>query len=551
MVVDEEALSTLLHDHAQGWSGDSDGSPSLSASSQHALRRLRGFFVQEKGRLRFRHTLMRDVAYEGLPFSRRKQLHDQVGRSIEASSTTPESQCELLSLHFFHAGRFEKAWHYSVVAGERARAKFANGEAIDFFQRAVESARRSDGIPAHEVGTVLERLGDVRDLAGLPTGAVEAFRQARRFVRDDQVALATLMVKEARTYQRLGKVSQSLGIITRALHSLGGETTPEARRTRSMLATRYAWGRLTQGRHADALRWATLAAREAEDSADKATLAQAYNGLHAAHHYAGTPEDLPYARLALLAYEELGDLGGIGHSANNLGVRADDEGRWNEARELFERAGRSFRRLGDEANQANAVYNLGEMLVRQGRADEAEPLLTDVVRIARAVEDAELVALAMREHGRALAAVGRHDDALQQLDGARARFTALGATSELVAVGTAEAECLLLAGRDDEAFAALRGAEGVHADMLPDRSVARLRGFLLLATGRPDEAREAFEYAAGSTDSADDAREAGFAQRGRALLATDLADEHQHRAASQARLEPLGVEVTPTTPARR
>jgi tetratricopeptide (TPR) repeat protein len=318
-----------------------------------------------------------------------------------------------------------------------------------------------------------------------------------------------------------------------------------------MLATRYSWGRLTQGRHADALRWATLAAREAEDSADKATLAQAYNGLHAAHHYAGKPEDLPYARLALLAYEELGDLGGMGHSANNLGVRADDEGRWNEARELFERAGRSFRRLGDEANQANAVYNLAEMLVRQGRTDEAEPLLTDVVRIARAVEDEELVALAMREHGRALAAVGRHDDALQQLDGARARFTALGATSELVAVGTAEAECLLLAGRDDEAFAALRGAEGVHADMLPDRSVARIRGFLLLATGRPDEAREAFEYAAGSTDSADDAREAGFAQLGLALLATDLADEHLHRAASQALLEPLGVEVTPTTPARR
>jgi tetratricopeptide (TPR) repeat protein len=554
MVVDEEALRTLLHDHAQGWSTDSADGAALSSSSRHALRRLRQFFIQEQGRLRFRHALMRDVAYEGLPFSRRRMLHDQVGHAIEASAPTPEAQCELLSLHFFHAGRFDKAWHYSVVAGERARAKFANGEAIDFFQRAVESARRDDDIPAPEVGMVLERLGDVRDLAGLPTGAVDAFRQARRYVKDDQVALATLMVKEARTYQRLGKVSQSLGIITRAMHSLGGETTPDARRTRSMLATRYSWGRLTQGRHADALRWAILAAREAEDSADKATLAQAYNGLHAAHHYAGKPEDLPYARLALLAYEELGDLAGMGHSANNIGVRALDEGRWTEAIELFERAGRSFRRLGDEANQANAVYNLGDVLVRQGRTDEAEPLLADALRIARAVEDEELVALALREHGRALAAVGRCDEALQELDGARTRFTALGATSELIAVGTAEAECLLLAGRDDEAFSALRAAEEMNAGLfglLPDRSVARIRGFLLLAAERADEAQDAFEYAAGSTDSANDAREAGFAQLGLALLATDLAGEHMHLAASQALLEPLGVVVTPTTPARR
>ena len=121
-------------------------------------------------------------------------------------------------------------------------------------------------------------------------------------------------------------------------------------------------------------------------------------------------------------------------------------------------------------------------------------------------------------------------------------------------MGTAEAECLLLAGRDAEAFAALRGAEETHAavfGLLPDRSVARIRGFLLLATGREDEARNAFDYAASSCDSANDAREAGFAQLGLALLATDVADEHLHLAASEALLEPLGVQVTPTTPARR
>jgi class 3 adenylate cyclase/tetratricopeptide (TPR) repeat protein len=551
MVVDEDALGSLLHDHADAWAGDAQ---SPSASGRRALRRLSGFFVQEEGRLRFRHALMRDVAYEGLPFSRRKLLHGQVGGAIEAAASGPESQCELLSLHFFHAGRFDKAWRYSVLAGTRARAKFANGEAIDFFERAVESARRGADVPAPAIGEVLEQLGDVRDLTGLPTGAVEAFRQARRHRKDDPVSVANLMFKEAKACQRQGKVSQSLGIITRAMHSLGGDTTPGARRTRSMLATRYSWGRLTQGRYADGLRWATLAAREAEDSTDRATLAQAYNGLHAAHHYAGKQEDLPYARLALMAYEELGDLAGIGHSANNLGVRADVEGRWAEAIELYERAARSFRRLGDEANQANAVYNLGDILVRQGRTGEAQPLLADAVRIARAVEDEELVALAMREHGRALAALGRFDEALQQLDGARSRFTALAATAELVAVWTAEAECCLLAGRDDEAASALRRAEDVHSEvgrLAAHQSITRVRGFLALAAGRTQDAAAAFAEVVSGAGSTADAREAGFAHLGLALLAGDVEDELAHLDASRALLEPLGVAVTATTPARR
>jgi tetratricopeptide (TPR) repeat protein len=366
--------------------------------------------------------------------------------------------------------------------------------------------------------------------------------------------VANLMFKEAKACQRQGKVSQSLGILTRAMHSLGGDTTPGARRTRSMLATRYSWGRLTQGRHADALRWAMLAAREAEDAADPATLAQAYNGLHAAHHYAGKPEDLPYARLALMAYEELGDLAGIGHSANNLGVRADVEGRWGEAIELFERAAGSFRRLGDEANQANAMYNLGDVLVRQGRAEEARPLLADAVRIARAVEDEELVALAMREHGRALAALGRFDEALQQFDGARSRFTALGATAELVAVWTAEAECLLLAGRDEEASSSLRRAEDALAEGgrdAADHGITRIRGFLALAAGRTQDAADAFAQVVSGDPGTDDPREAGFAHLGLARLADGVENRDAHLAASRALLEPLGVDVTPSTPARR
>ena len=153
----------------------------------------------------------------------------------------------------------------------------------------------------------------------------------------------------------------------------------------------------------------------------------------------------------------------------------------------------------------------------------------------------------MREQGRALAALGRFDEALQQFDGARSRFTALAATSELVGVWTAETECLLLAGRDEEAASSLRRAEELQAEVskgAADQGITRIRGFLALATGRTQDAADAFSEVVSWTGSTDDPREVGFAHLGLALLADGGKDEHAHLDASRAVLEPLGVDVT-------
>ena len=99
--------------------------------------RLEEFLDKEDGALRFRHALVRDAAYEGLPYRRRRELHERVGETIERAAATPEDEAELLSLHFFHAHEFAKAWRYSRVAGERAQAIYANVEAAAFFERAL------------------------------------------------------------------------------------------------------------------------------------------------------------------------------------------------------------------------------------------------------------------------------------------------------------------------------------------------------------------------------------------------------------------------------
>jgi class 3 adenylate cyclase/tetratricopeptide (TPR) repeat protein len=475
LMVDETALDALLEEHD-------------ARVPAGAMQRLADFLVRDRsGALRFRNGLMRDVAYEGLPFRSRKVLHDQVGRAIERASSAPESQCEVLSLHFFHAARHEKAWRYSVLAGERALAKYAHGEAIEFFARAAHSTPHHDVVGPAEVARVYEQLADSRWLVGLPQEAAEAYAQARRHLQGDPVRLAAIIEKEARIDQRRRKHSQAMRRISRGLHDLESISGSSAQVARSLLARRYAFSLLSQGRVDEALRWVELAAHAAEESLDKYSLAKAYEMVNTIYAGSGREEPLPYGRLALRAYEELDILGPQGWCLNNLAAQDVTAGRWNESIASFRRATDIFRRIGDTAAEANASYNEAEMLVRQRRYAEARAVLPDVLRIARAVEDEELVALALREQGRAVAGEGDIDAAVGLLQDARDRFEALGEPSEIRATDLALAEVLLDAGRPDHA----RRVLGLLADRVPEGAGViehRLRARWLVAVGRRDEA---------------------------------------------------------------
>ena len=65
------------------------------------------------GRVHFRHALLREAAYEGLPYKRRRELHSSAGRVIERrAGSGVESQADALSMHFSRAQEWDKAWRY-------------------------------------------------------------------------------------------------------------------------------------------------------------------------------------------------------------------------------------------------------------------------------------------------------------------------------------------------------------------------------------------------------------------------------------------------------
>ncbi|MBK9114748.1 MAG: hypothetical protein IPM22_03665 [Betaproteobacteria bacterium] len=128
--------------------------------------------------MRFRRSLLRDAAYEGLPYKLRRQLHGAVATRMERELAQPEEEADLLSLHFLVAGEHRAAWRYATIAAKNAQDDFAFVEAARMYARALEAGRRLHDVPQRELASVHESLADCWYRVGEFPKAVDGYSGA-------------------------------------------------------------------------------------------------------------------------------------------------------------------------------------------------------------------------------------------------------------------------------------------------------------------------------------------------------------------------------------
>jgi tetratricopeptide (TPR) repeat protein len=528
------------------------------AADERAWHRLADFVGDDgTGMFRFRHALVRDAAYEGLPYRRRRELHQRVGDAIEETAgADPEAQAEILSYHYFQAGRLESAWRYSRVAGRRAQEKFAIMEAAQFYRRALASAKGLTDVAPEEAAAVSESLGDVLERAGEYAGAAAAYRTARSHLAGDALAVAGLLLKEGVVRERSGRYSQAMRWYSRGLQALEGQdpTHPVAGATRAQLSVWYAAARRQQGRLRDCITWASKAVELAEASGDKAALAHAYRLLDWVYTELGRPERTQYRGLALPIYEELGDLVGQSDVLNNLGMDAYFEGRWEEALDLYERGGEARQKTGDAVNTAHFTNNIAEILSDQGRLDEAEALFQEALRVWKGAGFRLGIAFGLSNLGRVAARAGRPDEAERLYKDAEMEFAFIGAEGQLLEVEARRAENLMWRGDPERALQLVQDSldrADLQEGLFVLRSMLqRLRAYALACTGMPAEARAALDESLRLASAVDARYELGLTLLARAHIAEFLDDPEAGSLEQEARsiLAPLGVESLPERP---
>ena len=140
-----------------------------------AVRELRAsdLIHEAEAMYRFRHALIKDAIYNGLPRAVRRQLHGRAAWALEATAAGSADVAAVLGRHFAAAGEEERAVRYLELAGDHATDVFANGEAITSY-RAALAIRREAGLYA-KLASVLWRVA-------LREQAKEAFEEALRVV---------------------------------------------------------------------------------------------------------------------------------------------------------------------------------------------------------------------------------------------------------------------------------------------------------------------------------------------------------------------------------
>jgi len=150
----------------------------------------------------FKHALTRDVTYDSLIIRRKKQIHHDVGSSIEEIfNESIDAYYGVLCDHFMLSEDYEKGEKYSVLAARYATNKFLRNDAINYRKKRVHCIERQTESPENVEKRIRARVG----LGALLT-AQDHFAEAKETV-DPIINLALkydLRKQQPRIYFILG-----------------------------------------------------------------------------------------------------------------------------------------------------------------------------------------------------------------------------------------------------------------------------------------------------------------------------------------------------------
>jgi class 3 adenylate cyclase/tetratricopeptide (TPR) repeat protein len=207
--VFQQRVLTYLYDQEAQASAQLDDS--LGELQRREFIRLRkqkalGAAAQREREYIFKHAVTQDVTYHSLLIARRKQLHKLAGEAIEALfSDRLDELAATLGYHFQNAEVRDKAARYLFRAADRAKATFANKEALALYRTAIDQIKQLLNVEAEQPAVwctmatqLYEGLGDVLELTGEHDDARSAYQSALAQIPEGET------IRRSRLYRKFG-----------------------------------------------------------------------------------------------------------------------------------------------------------------------------------------------------------------------------------------------------------------------------------------------------------------------------------------------------------
>jgi adenylate cyclase len=163
---------------------------------------------------RFRHGLLQEIVYQNILVARRSELHTRVATALEADgAAAPESleRLETLGHHWALGADKARGAKYLMAAGDWARGMYANADAIQHYQRALDALAHCDAVETERL-VARERMGDLLGPTGRRSAALGEYE-----IVEAEYRAAGDVPAQARILRKMGGLHWEAGGRARAL----------------------------------------------------------------------------------------------------------------------------------------------------------------------------------------------------------------------------------------------------------------------------------------------------------------------------------------------
>lgn len=403
----------------------------------------------------FRHTVLREVAYESILLRDRAGYHLQAVRWLESQMGNRVAEYAApIAQHYEQAGRSADAARLYEQAADRAAEQFRALAAIDYYRKALDLLKSLPQYPETRLG-VLARLGRLLQQRGRLVEALDTYRMMHDGAELDGNLLGQARAKNAQAaiYIELDEQQAALSAAAEA-EQLARLTGADAELARAQLLQGQAAGRLGDG---------VAAARVLEQVLESERLAVA-----------------PQTRAQALAL---------------LAMFAPDPQASDRAVEALGALAEALEREGDEEGAAYAIRQEGEVWLARARPHEALAHFEGALARQRTAGNTPAAAELLHLAGLAACRAGNPAEAIRFLEQAEAQAESTGYRYLRLGCRLAMGEALLALERYAAAEATLRQVVAMADDRrrlgswVNRRRANELLAVVLTHQGRTDEAR--------------------------------------------------------------
>jgi predicted ATPase len=376
-------------------------------------------FIRKEGdRYDFANPLVHEVAYNALLKKRRRELHKEVGESMEQLFGDRITDfCALLSHHFYAAWVWDKAYDYSYRSANLARASYDNIDAIELYNRAIDclEADTEDVERNRKKIVVLQEKADVLVHVGELDRGLETLDQAVSISREieDKASEGRSLLRKTEVYQRVPEYDR-MAELARATFALFEEIGDEEGKAESLM--KIGNSHFYAGRYDDALESYFESLGLIRKTCRKDLEGRVLNNIGAVYTTLGDRDkSMSHMLSALKIAKEIGEKRLTVSLLENIAEDQNGAGDHASALENLASSLKIAQEIGYRRGEATSYLRIGDTYLDLGKFEKSMESIQLSLKISKEMDSRDTQAWSLLRLGETHGKLGNHSLALKHL----------------------------------------------------------------------------------------------------------------------------------------